>query len=748
MNEVRRKTEEIREKTEVLVIGGGPAGVCAAIAAAREGAGVILLHNRPVLGGNSSSEIRVWTRGAVGGGNLFAEEMGIWGEMKLKNLRANPEGNPIFWDDILLDAVVSEPNIRLYLNTHAYSVLLEADQVKAVQAIQLGTEKELNIETKVLIDASGDGTFGALSGIRFMRGKEAASVYQERLAPKEAETGTLGSTLFFFTMKTGHPVSYIAPSFALPMDQIESLIDRGGRIVNEKLNGCDYWWFEFGGELDTIADNQEIAFSLKQLSLGVWNYIKNSGKFHADELTLSWEGNWIGKRESRRMETAGVLTERDVLLQTREKDAAFYGGWYMDFHPSGGVYANEDFCTQIPVGVYPIPFGTLYSEKIGNLLFAGRDIGVSHVAFASTRIMNTCALSGQAAGTLAAYMHRASASAAETVKEQRLELQERLYENDMFLPGFQSRKRTLSEIAEISVSSREQEGNEADRCGTSVLTDETVLIMPGEAAETEFLICSDIDCELSFEYECSRLPQRYDNRTQTEALLGSETVLPWQKKRGRTCVRLKKGEHFTRLLPEGAAVGEKEFCLLRFSLEPRQKGKIHAVVSSRQLCGFLLADTGTAQLTYPCIRLAPSASELYGAKALSDGFHRPYGSPNIWISRKEETPSIRIRFRKPEPVSMVELYLNPDLSRELCSSRAETWSGHHKFDARTSMPPELSRSIEVWGKNGTELLASIGDNVERHVRLSFPAHREEILEIRFTGDYGAGCAQVFEVNVK
>jgi hypothetical protein len=187
------------------------------------------------------------------------------------------------------------------------------------------------------------------------------------------------------------------------MKKVESFISTEGRVVNETLNGCDYWWFEFGGSLDTIGDNQDITLELKRIALGVWNYIKNTGKFKADNLTLEWMGAVPGKRESRRFIGADVLKQQDVTEQRQFDDTVAYGGWFLDFHPAGGVYAAEANCIQIPVFAYTIPLRCLYHHDFPNILFAGRDISVSHAAFASSRIQNTCALTGHAAGAAAAY---------------------------------------------------------------------------------------------------------------------------------------------------------------------------------------------------------------------------------------------------------------------------------------------------------------------------------------------------------
>lgn len=145
-------------QTELAVIGAGPAGICAALAAGRLGISTVLVGNRPVLGGNSSSEIRVWTRGATGAGNLFAEEMGIWGLLKMENLYKNPDANPVFWDEILLDAILQQEDVSLYLNTDITGVEFSGDTLCAVTGYQQGSEIKFRIEAKYFIDATGDGS--------------------------------------------------------------------------------------------------------------------------------------------------------------------------------------------------------------------------------------------------------------------------------------------------------------------------------------------------------------------------------------------------------------------------------------------------------------------------------------------------------------------------------------------------------------------------------------------------------------
>jgi hypothetical protein len=131
-------------------------------------------------------------------------------------------------------------------------------------------------------------------------------------------------------IKRDRTVSFVPPSYAYPIEYIERLLNNGGRIVTEKSNGCDFWWGEFGGQKDTINEIASITLELKRLTLGIYNYIKNSGKFEADTLELNWMGSLPGKRESRRFVTEYVLTETDILHNSVFDDVAFHGGWYLD----------------------------------------------------------------------------------------------------------------------------------------------------------------------------------------------------------------------------------------------------------------------------------------------------------------------------------------------------------------------------------------------------------------------------------
>ena len=193
----------------------------------QHGVQTALVTDRPVLGGNSSSEIRVWTRGATGAGNLWAEEMGVWGELKLENLYRNSDANPVFWDETLLDAVLREKNLTLLLNTEIYEVELDGGRVAALRGVWQSSERQFHIEADYFIDATGDGTVSAKAGVPFSVGN--------------GNHETLGNSILYYTRREDHPVSFIAPDYAYDMSHIEKILGCGGRIINERMSGSDFF---------------------------------------------------------------------------------------------------------------------------------------------------------------------------------------------------------------------------------------------------------------------------------------------------------------------------------------------------------------------------------------------------------------------------------------------------------------------------------------------------------------------------
>jgi hypothetical protein len=341
----------------------------------------------------------------MGNNNRWAREGGVIDEILVENMYRNPEGNAVIFDTVLLDKVVSESNITLLLNTAINEVhKSEGDTIKSVTGFCSQNATEYDLEAPLFCDASGDGVVGFLSGAAFRMGAESKEEFGEQFAPSAEYGELLGHSIYFYTKDAGKPVNFVAPSYAL---QDITKIPRYKKF-NAKEQGCQLWWIEYGGRLDTVHDTEKIKWELWRVVYGVWNYIKNSGKFpEAQNLTLEWVGTIPGKRESRRFEGDYILRQQDIIEQREHSDAVAYGGWSVDLHPADGVFSERPGCNQWhSKGIYQIPYRCYYSKNINNLFLAGRIISVTHVAFGSTRVMGTSAYGGQAVGMAAVVCKR------------------------------------------------------------------------------------------------------------------------------------------------------------------------------------------------------------------------------------------------------------------------------------------------------------------------------------------------------
>ncbi|QRV22046.1 FAD-dependent oxidoreductase [Lacrimispora saccharolytica] len=406
-------------------------GVCAAIAAARRGTKTALIHDRPVLGGNASSEIRMHICGADHHMSVpNARETGILEEILLENKRRNPEMVYPIFDSVLWEKVHYQENLTLFLNTHMTEVLCDGDRIEAVCALQMTTEKTFCIFGTLFLDATGDGVLGAKAGAEYRIGRESSSRYGESLAPDMEDSCTMGNSLMFKARDMGHEVPFIKPFWA------NTYTEEQLRLRDHSDITSGYWWIELGGgERDVISHGEELRDELLKAVFGVWDHIKNGGEHGAERMELEWVGFLPGKRESRRLIGDYVLTERDCLKSPRFDDAVAYGGWPMDIHTVEG-FLNESGAPTVwnqVNGIYSIPYRCLYSKNIRNLFLGGRAISCSHVAFSSTRVMGTCAVVGQAAGTAAAMAGKRNLEPRELL-DYVGELQQELLKDDCYIP--------------------------------------------------------------------------------------------------------------------------------------------------------------------------------------------------------------------------------------------------------------------------------------------------------------------------
>jgi hypothetical protein len=450
----------------VVVVGGGLAGVCAALAAARLGTRVALVQDRPVLGGNSSSEIRVVPLGA-GRLNPWANESGIIHELLVDDRKRNHAVCNTTWDLILYDAVQREPNLELFLNTSVRSARMSAEgRIDAAIGFQLSTERDFAFRARYFVDAGGDGMFAASAGAAFRIGREGQQEFGESLAPKESDEATLPSSLLLISRDVGHPVVFEPPPWIEEFATEESLRYRDHEYYKHRSPASAFWWLELGGlYYDTIGDNEEIRHQLVRHLLGVWDHIKNRGDHGAETHVLEWFGWLPGKRESRRFEGDYMLTETDLRQRRLFRDRVAYGGWFFDEHTMGGILSPDrppeprvvdpDWAEKLALRPYSIPFRSLYSRNIRNLLLAGRNISASHIANGSIRVMKTCGVVGEAVGTAAYLCTTLGMDPCELCLTHIDGLQQLLIRNDCYIPGVRNQDPAdLARSAAVRASSQ------------------------------------------------------------------------------------------------------------------------------------------------------------------------------------------------------------------------------------------------------------------------------------------------------
>lgn len=440
----------IVHEADLCVVGGGIGGMFTAISAARQGAKVVLMQDRPVLGGNASSEIRMWISGA-GTRVRDLQETGIMEEILLENMHRNPRRNYTVWDALLYEKVKFEKNIELLLNCACCEAETEGAHILSVTGFQLTTYTWHQVKAKIFADCSGDSILAPLTGAEYKVGREAKAEYGEEFGLDTADPHTMGMSLLLQVRETDHPIAYTPPAWAYDFPDDEAMHNKPHNLYAMNTN---FYWIELGGMQDSIADTEEIRDELLKIAFGVWDHMKNHGDHGAENWDLEWVGFLPGKRESRRYVGDYVLTQQDVENCTPFPDTVAYGGWQIDNHLPGGFHMDAKGGAHLQKRrlsePYPIPFRSLYSKNIDNLMFAGRNISASHIAFSSTRVMGTIGVIGQAAGTGAAIAVKYGITPRQVCEEKISEIQRQLLEDDCFLPGF---RRDISPLAKKAVLS-------------------------------------------------------------------------------------------------------------------------------------------------------------------------------------------------------------------------------------------------------------------------------------------------------
>jgi hypothetical protein len=730
---------------DLVVVGGGIAGLCAAIAAARRGARVTLVQDRPVLGGNASSEVRLWLNGALSHGhnnNRWSREGGIADEILVENLYRNPEGNPVLVDGLLLEKVLAEPNIRLLLNTAVDGVRMAAlDRIAAVSGFCAQNSTRYELAAPLFCDASGDGIVGYLAGAPFRMGAEAPDEFDEPIAPDGGFGGLLGHSIYFYSRDTGRPVRFVPPAFAL--DDI-TRIPRY-RSFSTKEHGCRLWWIEYGGHLDTVHDTEEIKWELWRVVYGVWNHIKNSGDFpEAETLTLEWVGLIPGKREGRRFEGDYMLTQRDVLQRRRHHDAVAYGGWSIDLHPADGLYGTRAASRHHHApGVYQIPYRSLYSRDVANLFLSGRLISASHVAFGSTRVMLTCAQVGEAVGAAAALcVAEGTDPRAWSAPDRVAQLQRTLLRGGAHIPGLPlADPDDLARTATVTATSRLRVAELAPDGRSAPLSRARAQLLPlarGPVPAVTVRVDATERTELVVEL---RLGDASDSYTPDAVL-------------DRRSVSLTEGLDQPVNVQFEATLDEPRYAFVCLLANPA----VAVRTSAAELSGLAALQHRSTQPGEPeagvpevefwapdrdaptralALRLDPPL-DPFRPEQLTNGHRRPTDRPNVWVADAAD-PDPRLVLRWDRPVIVGRLVLSFDT--EFDHPMESVLLGHPHPDTALCV-----RSYEILDDGGRTRAKVTGNRATRNeIVLDDPVTTSE-LSVRVTEPGVRGPATVYEVR--
>lgn len=735
------KMKEKKVTFDLVIAGAGIPGICTALKSARMGLKTALISNRPYFGGNGSAELMIMIVGASGMQefNYNARETGVIEELFLENLYKNPEKNRYVWDGILLDKLRGEENLTLFPNTCIDQVRMGEDGcIRSVSGLQTTTETRYVFEAPLFVDDTGDGTVGYLAGAEYRYGREARSEFGEKFAPEEADDGVLPSTMVFFAHDVGHPVPYTPPKFAKDLTKTDVL---QYRIIPPDMFHQFLWFYELDGHLNQMDRYEDILQDHRELVYGVWDYIKNSGKYNADNYAFSYISPIAGKRESRRLVGEYMLTEGDILNQRDFDDAVGHGGWSIDLHALDGFYSKELINRHIYLkGIYQIPYRCAVSRDVGNLFLEGRSMSLSHVALGSVRTMATLSTIGQA-NAVAAFLCQKYGILPRQVGEDHLEeLQRLLMESDQYIVGRRYQDpENLAASAAVSVSSvkaLENRKQEQLRPLTTALS--LSLPLKGKVSAICLYGRAKRDTLLRCRLYRADKPENYNPAeklcTITAAVAGAEEIaeirLPLE-------LDLAAGHYFLEVEENGGL----ELAMSRFSFT----GAVTAWQKTNTDPTHVDWETGEMKhrewvVTQGCLCFRVDCDEAaFGPENLHNGFTRPYQTSNIWHSADKKDQKILLRWDTPQRVSKIKLFFDSNLNR-FCRS-AET--------DYTDLFYRMVRDYTVLCKaedGSTQVLCQVRDNFQRVNELCFDTVCTDEITISLQETHGQDFFSVYEVR--
>ena len=726
-------------KKDLIIAGGGFPAICAAIQAARHGLSVALINNRGYIGGNASAELFISVCGVMGTQefNFHMRESALVEEILLENLHRNPNGNRYIWDGVLMDFILKEKNIELFLNTHIDSVKTENGNIICVSGIQQTTEKKFSFYGENFMDATGDGTVGYLAGADFRMGREASSEFGEKIAPAERDDYVLPSTLMFVAHDTGSPVKYTAPHFALDLTKTDILKHR---MIPKEYFNISQWFYEIGGDLCQIKDNEEIIKKHRELVYGIWDYIKNSGEYPSENYELIYVSCIPGKRESRRLVGDYILKEQDITNQTEFDDAVGYGGWSIDLHALKGIFDTDIINRHIYLnGVYQIPYRCGYSRNINNLFLAGRCMSTSHVAFGSVRVIATLSTLAQALGTAAYLCKKYNTTPRGVYKELIKELQLLIQRNDQYIIGKAlNDPNDLAKLAKIEVSSV-KEPELTDMTGFFKAEVDTAIIIPvmKKAGSLYLKVKALCNTVLNYNIYTPDKPQNYGPQSfigknsvsvnASDNFVWIELPLNLTVSNTKVFVEISANEDLELALAGRSLTGIN--CLKKVKEGSEQHVDVNTLKAKEYMWNWM--ENGF------CFKLS-EPEDIYGGHNIINGFHRPEALPNLWMSDcNTENEFIKLSFNEIKQIKEMCLTFDSNLNIWLLNSRK------YEFNA---MPAVVKDYTVYYKENGEyNLLVDIKNNYQRTNKLNFKPIATDELKIVFNSTNGSDSIELYSI---
>ena len=738
-----RHFEEFSYDFDVVVVGAGPAGLCAAIQAARLGSKVALVTDRPILGGSASSEVRVGPGGASNPPwNRHAKETGIWEEIDNTLFRKAGDAGKWRWfhyDESYYEMVQEEENISLYLNTSIFDCQKTDNTITQVTGVQLRAEKIIHFGAKMFLDCSGDGVLAYLSGASYRVGREATDEFDETLAEDVPDRNTMGATLLFTSVDCKHEVKFKPPKWAININDMPTIIDpehnigRGmGRFPDGHFYG--FWWMEYGGDIDSIKDDGAVIENLHALVYGVWDYIKNSGKFqNVANQDINWIGYLPGKRESRRIVGPTICKEQDFFGQKSFDDAIGYTGWAMDIHPPKGYLDPEPGAIHhhIP-GITDIPFRALYSKDMTNLLMAGRDISTTHVALGTLRLICTGAVMGQAAGAAAGLCIQKNCTPADISAAHIEELRHTLVRHDQSIIDYRLLEdNDHSRNAKITASS-ERVMEQTEVSNWHHLAGRRGLIIPFESEtldSIDLFIHAKEDTTLELDVVRSEKIQNY----RLEKL---EKTVSVQVTAGKNWVTFPIGLSNDATKKLMLLLKGNPKCFIGYDVA-NVTGVFGLSIEGDRFTG--QTHIGADARLIPAFRTVPEQS-VYSADHLQDGHIRPLALPHMWCStpmRKNTPEWLEYEFDGEKEISSIELVFNSDTNTKNIKQDIHSVCELLVSDYKVSY---------LDGEHWNELVNET-ENYRRFRKHEFATVKTTRLKVEFFRTRGTACVEVFDLRI-